>query len=90
METPEKWIAPLLPRLILELRRAARRKSTRRRAMTNDTDSTAEDGIGDITLRLWKEGKSLTEISEESAVPLETVRRVLKEIQKKIVRIKQD
>jgi lambda repressor-like predicted transcriptional regulator len=58
--------------------------------MNNDTDSTAEDGIGDIILRLWKEGKSLTEISEESGGPLETVRRVLKEIQKKIVWTKQD
>jgi hypothetical protein len=52
----------------------------------NDTDSTSEDEIGDIILRLWKKGKSLTEIHEESGIPLEVIVRVLKKIQKTIVR----
>lgn len=52
----------------------------------NDTDSTSEDEIGDIILRLWKEGKSLTEIHEDSGIPLDLVARVLKDIQKTIVR----
>jgi hypothetical protein len=58
--------------------------------MTNETDSTVEGEIGDIIWRLWKEGKSLIEISEESGVPLEMVRRVLKKIQKMFVRRKRD
>lgn len=58
--------------------------------MKNDTDSTVEDEIGDITLRSWKEGKSLTQISEESGMPIETVARVLKEVQKTLIRNKWD
>jgi hypothetical protein len=58
--------------------------------MKRDTDSTVEDEIGDITLRLWKEGKSLSEISEESGEPLETIIRVLKELQKALMRTNRD
>ena len=58
--------------------------------MKNDPDSGDEGEIGDIILGLWKEGKSLTEISEESGEPVATVIRILKKIQKTLLRTKRD
>jgi DNA-binding CsgD family transcriptional regulator len=51
----------------------------------NHTDGSPEGEIGDIILKLWKEGMSLSEIAQEIRESVGLVNRILKKIQKKIV-----
>jgi DNA-binding CsgD family transcriptional regulator len=50
------------------------------------TDSTTEEEIGDIILRLWKMGMSLPEIAQETSLSIGIVSQILKRVQKKLVK----